>query len=55
MKAIFNYKTRELISNPLYKLSYKDSLKKAGIKKFSEYLIINLPNGRIAIKPRNAL
>ncbi len=52
MKVINKAKTRVELSNPYAGIPYKELLKKAGVKTFTEYEIEDLGNGRIKVIPK---
>lgn len=51
-KVTNNSKTRQQLSNPNYGISHEELLKKAGVKTFTEYDVIDLPNGNIKVIPK---
>lgn len=46
-------KTRAQLSNPNHGISHEELLKKAGVKKFTDFDIENLSNGMIRVIPKN--
>lgn len=44
-------KTRKDISNPHHNISHEELLKKANVELFDDYIIEELPNGRIIVIP----
>ena len=53
-KIILKSISRQDISNPNHKIPHEELLKKAGIKKFTNYEILDLENGRIIVNPVNS-
>jgi len=51
-KVLNNTKTRAQLSNPNYGIPHEELLKKANVKKFTDFEIEDLGNGRIKVIPK---